>query len=76
MPTTDLTLEGLPVDGDIVGKYVTVQQTRSGRAWTVAVQRETFSYAVAATCFLDLQRQTRLCRVMRNGQLSVIRSWN
>lgn len=76
MATIDLTLEGLPIHGDILAKYVVVQLSPSGRAWDTYQQRMQFDHAMNAIWALDLTKPTRLVQVLKDGRLSVVRSWN
>lgn len=73
---SDLTLEGLPINGDIFAKYVAVQLSPTGRAWDTRQQRMQFDHAMSAIWALDLTKPTRLLQVLRNGRTSVVRSWH
>ena len=72
----ELTLEGRPVQGDIIGKYIAVQLSPSGRAWDIKIQRESFEYILNAIFALDLSRKTRVCHIRRGRIVDVARSWN
>lgn len=70
------TLEGLPVEGDIVAPYLLVQQTCSGRAWLVVAQCFNFAYIMQMIGVVDLTKSVRIVHVTKSGAMSVVRSWN
>ena len=76
MQSTNPTVEGLPVTGSLLARYVAVQLSPSGREWRVMAQRFTFADIWPAIAALDLSRPTRVLDAGYLGRLTVVRSWN
>lgn len=73
--SSELTLDGLPVVGDIRMPYLVIQRSRDGKQWDTMAQRKYIVDCYNAIPQLDLMRPVHICRVDDNGTLEVIRTF-
>lgn len=75
-PVTDITVEGLPVHGDIVACYAILQRLDGGKCWVVMGCRAIFDYCWEVIVALDPSQPTRIVYVRHGKVVNVVRSWN
>lgn len=73
---TNLTLEDLPVEGNIYARFAVLQRSESRYVWVVRGHAAEFDMAYYMACHVGFKYPVRIVQQHGDGILSVVRSWN
>lgn len=72
----ELTLDGLPFNCATCAPYVLVMREPDATVWCVMSQRRDFNQIMSCLIGVDMGNIVRICYVMPDGTVNVVRGWN